>query len=475
MKFKHCLRVLTVGILISALVLTCLEIPVQALVPDIMWQHTWGGRSFDFGDAVTTDETNVYIAGGTTSFGSRAFLVKLDKDGNFIWDRTWGINHEYADAVISDGSNIYIAGTTNISYATTGYDMFLAKFNSNGQLQWDKTWGGRYTESVGGMATNGTHIFVVGTTYSFGEAGDAFIAVFGADGTLKWDRNFGADGTDGANAILLSGAHLYVAGQVGTGADSDAFLAKFTTEGGFEWIRRWRRNMYDVAWALTTDGLDLYVAGFTNSSTTNRNALLAKFNANGELLWDRTWGGDQLDDAYGVATYGRYVFITGLTFSFTSPNAVAFVAGFGPDGNLLWDGIWGEGQGSAAYGINSDGRSLYVTGQTQTFPHPLVEVNANIADPDAIVGPPPSTTILDPAATVGEPDVTAGDPSATIDSPTEAEAFILKIGPWVVGGEVIPPNSVALLAPLMAIAATLVALFLAATRRLFAKSRYQHG
>ena len=475
MKLKPCFRLLTIGILLSTLALACLEVPAQAIDPEIMWQHTWGGRSFDSGEDVTTDETHVYMAGMACSFGAEeglAFVAKLDKKGNLIWDRTWGVSHEYADAVVSDGSNVYIAGTTNISYPTKRYDIFLAKFNSNGQLQWDKTWGGNQTESVGDMATNGTHLFIVGTTYSFGTTGDAFIAAFGADGTLKWDRNFGTDSTDSAQAVLLTGPYLYVAGHMGSVADGDAYLAKFDTQGNPKWLRRWRRSMYDEAWSLATDGVDLYVAGVTNSSTTDRDALLAKFNANGDLLWDRTWGGDQSEDAYGVATYGKYVFITGLTFSFTSPNAAAFVAGFSPDGAPLLDRIWGEGQGAGAYGINSDGISLYVTGLTKTFPHPLIGVNANITDPDAIIDAP-ETPIADPAATVGEPNVTAGDPAATIDSPTDIEAFILRIGPWIVGGEVIPPNSAALLAPPIALA-SLVALFVVATRRLIAKSGNRH-
>src|SRR5215213_305476 len=82
------------------------------------------------------------------------FISKLDTAGNFIWAKSiGGTDSDYGVSICSDPSaNILITGhfTTTVDFdpgpgifnmTATGTDIYIAKFNSNGDLQWAKTLG----------------------------------------------------------------------------------------------------------------------------------------------------------------------------------------------------------------------------------------------------------------------------------------------------------------------------------------------
>jgi len=139
-----------------------------------LWARTWGGSDSDEGCGVAVDVSgNVYVTGpfrGTvdldpgsgvdnhTSNGDRdVFLSRFDSNGTFNWARTWGgsgIECGHGVAVYSAG-NVYVTGEFT-SYtvdfdpgsgvdnhtANGNYDVFLSKFDTIGDFQWARTWGG---------------------------------------------------------------------------------------------------------------------------------------------------------------------------------------------------------------------------------------------------------------------------------------------------------------------------------------------
>ena len=98
------------------------------------WNRTWGGSIyFDSGEGVAVDSSdNVYLAGYTDSFGAGSddmVLVKYDSSGGQQWNRTWGGgNRDYGWEVAVDSSdNVYLAGGTGSFGAGSG-DMVLVKY-----------------------------------------------------------------------------------------------------------------------------------------------------------------------------------------------------------------------------------------------------------------------------------------------------------------------------------------------------------
>lgn len=113
----------------------------------LLWDKTFGGSKDDEGSSLQQTTDGGFIICGTTSSegagNSDVYLIKTDNSGNLIWKKTYGgVNDEIGSSVqqTSDGSFI-ICGSTNSK--GLGYnDVNLIKTDNNGNLLWDKTFGG---------------------------------------------------------------------------------------------------------------------------------------------------------------------------------------------------------------------------------------------------------------------------------------------------------------------------------------------
>jgi hypothetical protein len=144
-----------------------------------IWNRTWGGSSYDYAYSITIDGSYIYVAGYTHSFGAGivdAVILKYDLDGNLIWNKTWGGSiDDYVYSITVDGSYIYVAGYT-YSFGAGRGDAVILKYDLNGNLIWYKTWGGSDLDWAYSIAVDGSYIYAAGWTNSFGAGGwDVFV------------------------------------------------------------------------------------------------------------------------------------------------------------------------------------------------------------------------------------------------------------------------------------------------------------
>jgi predicted secreted protein len=125
---------------------------------NIQWQKTYGGPGHDWAyDVEETQDGGYIVGGGTGSFGAGGWdmwILKLDSHGNVQWQKTYGgrgvgidgLNVEYVHdlAKTSDGGYIVVGGTT--SYGAGDRDIWVLKLDSQGNVQWQRTYGGRLWE-----------------------------------------------------------------------------------------------------------------------------------------------------------------------------------------------------------------------------------------------------------------------------------------------------------------------------------------
>ena len=167
----------------------------KQLDPKHIWSKRFGGRDDDWGYLVSVDNSdNVYITGTfwssmidfgegiVTNAGVRnIFLAKFDGNGNNLWSKSFGgSNWDEALSVSVDSlGNVYITGNfcsstidfgggalTNAGGSCVGYpcpDIFLAKFDSNGNHIWSKSFGvGEWDKS------NSVSVDSLGNVYGIG-------------------------------------------------------------------------------------------------------------------------------------------------------------------------------------------------------------------------------------------------------------------------------------------------------------------
>ena len=104
----------------------------------LLWNRTAGGNRYEYGYSVVTDsKDNVYVTGWTSSFGAGdadSWLLKYNSSGNLIWNKTEGTTGaEYSYGVTIDSQdNVY---TVNDNPSD---DLWILKYNSLGSLLWEE-------------------------------------------------------------------------------------------------------------------------------------------------------------------------------------------------------------------------------------------------------------------------------------------------------------------------------------------------
>jgi hypothetical protein len=155
---------------------------------DLVWDKTFGGSENDEAySIIQTNDGGCAVTGFTVleDTGDRDFwVIKLDKDGYKVWDRTFGgTSEDWANSIIqSKNGNYMVAGWTK-SMGAGKTDVWIVKLDKRGNLIWDKTFGGSENDEAHSIIqTEDGGYAVVGWTKSKG-AGNADVWV------IKLDEN----------------------------------------------------------------------------------------------------------------------------------------------------------------------------------------------------------------------------------------------------------------------------------------------
>ncbi len=182
--FKSTVVIIGITLVLSAVLFTaCLK---EKNEPGSVWEKTFGGSDWDEAYSVQQTRDGGYIIAGTTSsFGAGScdvYLIKTDRDGNLMWEKTFGGSDEdYGWSVQQTRDGGYIIAGGTCSFLAGEGDVYLIKTDKDGNLMWEKTFGGEDDEEEGysvQQTRDGGYI-IAGYTGSFGAGGsDVYV--------IKW-------------------------------------------------------------------------------------------------------------------------------------------------------------------------------------------------------------------------------------------------------------------------------------------------
>jgi hypothetical protein len=165
---------------------------------DTTWTKTFGGSSDDEGHSVQQTTDGGYIITGYTESGlSDVWLIKTDSNGDTTWTKTFGGS--------SDDWGHSVQQTTDGGYVITGYkgssngpDIWLIKTDSEGSEEWNQTFGGSNSDRGYSVqqTTDGGYI-ITGSTSSFGNGDyDVWLIKTDSQGNEQWNQTFGGSNSD---------------------------------------------------------------------------------------------------------------------------------------------------------------------------------------------------------------------------------------------------------------------------------------
>jgi hypothetical protein len=347
--------------------------------PNWSWSVSNGGLHNDLSYDIATDISgNIYTTGyfrqtvdfdpgvGVDNHTSLdywdAFIQKLDKDGNYIWAKTFGASNSsesvgYSITTDSNG-NVYVAGNfdgtvdfdpgngiTNIT-SSGNNDIFILKVDSNGTFIWAKAIGGASHDGVKDILVDiSGNIYVTGfysdtvdfdpnsgvTHLSSSGGADIFVQKLDEFGNLLWAKSIGGTEGDYSHSIAIdSFGSLCLVGifkdtvdfdpnagmmNLSSSGGYDSFILRLDSSGDFIWAKSIGGSLDEVAYSVGTDmSNNLYISGDfkgtvdfdPNSGSFNLTAnggydyFIQKLDQNGDLSWAKAVGGSGADGCYAA-------------------------------------------------------------------------------------------------------------------------------------------------------------------------------
>jgi hypothetical protein len=367
------------------------------------WAKSGDGTGLDEGLNVTTDSNGDAIITGifqspTITFGTYTltnsgsydiYIVKYNINGNVLWAKSipgaWGYSLS-----TDESNNIFVCGSFSKpsiivgSYTLTnsgGPDVLLVKYDSNGNVIWAKSAGTTTSEVAYSVCTDiYGNVFITGSfnataiqfgTYTLNNSGpyNLFLTKYDSNGNVVWSKSAnsssGSQGnslsTDTLGNIYLTGYFIGASAILGTYtlSPSGTLLIKYDASGNVIWAKSsidGTGNSVSV-----NEKSEVFVTGnYTGSTITfgtntlinkgNQNVFLVKYDSNGNVVWAKGSGGPggpYGDYGWSVSSYGSDVLITGGiggasftigTYTLTPPPSLdnMYLAQYDSQGNLIY-------------------------------------------------------------------------------------------------------------------------------------------
>jgi hypothetical protein len=276
----------------------------------VQWQKILSGTAIwnplDVVGIAVDSLDGIYVTGSTTSANGVGLgdmiLAKFDVSGNLLWQQALGdVYTDTGMGVTCDSfNNVYITGYTG------GYDihkLVLAKYNSSGALQWQGTLAdsvtSNYIAGVRVTCDSSSNVFVTGysesTTY---QVYSQLVAKFNSSGALQWQKTLTSAGnTVGQGIVCDISGNVYVSGYANNGHNM-ATLIKIDTSGNLIWQKALTNSNDVAAGGVTMDSSGyVYIVGADLASS---GLMISKFDSSGNIQWNRNMAGATMWDNSGI-------------------------------------------------------------------------------------------------------------------------------------------------------------------------------
>ncbi len=244
----------------------------------------------------------------TVDHVEKGFLIKLNsQSGEVIWQRKLGLEDRFDEifnftetndhgfSIIGAKANLDTIGT-QITFIFV--DALMIKTDSLGQTEWEQTYGGNNTDCFFSVSQdlNGDFLFY-GSTYSLG-AGTKSIYLVKADnvGNMLWQKTYGGNFTDEGWAMhKLNDGNYVICGQSNYASDSTgAYIAKIDPDGIIIWEKNFKgakqfQDFEDVKQLPNGNIVACGINQLTSSGSKYQGILKALDPTDGSVVWEKQY------------------------------------------------------------------------------------------------------------------------------------------------------------------------------------------
>jgi hypothetical protein len=346
--------------------------------------RTYGGTGTDVGVSVSQTADGGFLAAGSTdSVGAGSFdlwILRTDFEGNVIWEKTYGGNTiEYLEfAAIRETSDrgIVVAGASAGLGVGGMFDGWLVRLEGTGQVLWEKSYGGAMNDFLFRLIeVEGGRFIAVGLTGSFGSGGgDAWVLWIDEHGQVTQEMAYGGPGEELAVGASLTKAGLLLGGTTNSsgagGRDAWVMLIDPIT-GAVIWSKSYGGGSDDSFWGVAGvgDGGFVVVGESKSFGAGGADVWVMRLDGNGNPLWEKTYGGTGDDRAWSVVEMDDgNLAVLGNTASFGYGQDDVWLLALDPSGNISREYTYGGSGMEHARDIHTThDRGLILAGGTGSF------------------------------------------------------------------------------------------------------------
>lgn len=325
---------------------------------NVIWKRNWGGNGAEWvASAILTKEDDIVFIlrnSNSTDLGLEnkgdieTAVVKYDKDGNLLWQKSIsGSNSDMLQSIVelSDGSVVVVGRTKSTDIEGLNhfgsFDVMLFKYDKDGNLLWNRVFGGTgWDESVDAKIDGNDNIIISGFTKSGTIDGmknhggyDTFLYKYDKDGNLLWKDIYGGSLDDRLyNLFITSNNEIIIYGSfystdingLENKGDQDVAFVKYSKDGQILLQRGFGGCDYDYISKIIEDKDNNLIVTGSSSSTDidnfNNNgssaAYILKYDKNGNIINNLFIDGDASDSASFISPINdeNYV-VVGTTMS----------------------------------------------------------------------------------------------------------------------------------------------------------------
>lgn len=396
--------------LLSSIFIGILSGCIFPMPPETEWSKLFGGAGYehnaiiiqtsDGGYIVADSSQSTDISGVTNNGGFDIYLIKLDSDGNVIWQNMYGGSGDEMVTSIqqtNDGGYVVAGSSTSTDISGTDIngtsDAYVIKLGAEGNVVWERMYGGSGGDAITSIqqTTDGGYI-AAGNSNSTDISGvtnnggiDAYLLKFDGLGDIEWQRMFG--GTEDENACSVQqtndGGYIFAGVTFSTDipgltnhGESDIYACKMNNQGNFVWHCNYGGSRSDWAYSLQQTSDEGYIIAGISYSTditgvSNHGSCdlyVIKLNMSGEIVWQKMYGGSDVDYAYSCqqTNDGGYI-IAGGTYStdiawtaFHGGRNDAYIIKLNSYGNVAWQKLDGGSSNEVATSVQQTNDGGYI-------------------------------------------------------------------------------------------------------------------
>lgn len=350
-----------------------------------IWYKPFGGKGNDgFYGLVEAHDGGYIAAGFTTSKGEGSYdgwLIKTDINGNLEWEKTYGGENDDRFSFIQQITEGYIIVGRNNN------DLWMVKINENGEIIWDYTYGGSKNDFAWGVWQTKDNGFIIsGDTESFTlqDTSQMWIIKTDENGIEQWNNTYGEDNyfSEGKKVIQTGdGGYIMIGSTWLLDEWCNILIVKTDDNGNIEWEKILEFDLASISSSIEEISDSTYlISGSIGELFKGCMALSLEIDIDGNILMEKQFSSKFFLDSFWYATPtndGGYIG-TGSRFGllpFLNINLPWFplwskicVIKFDKDGNTEWAGS-PQGDGAGRCIRQTSDGGYIISGYTGNLPN----------------------------------------------------------------------------------------------------------